>query len=180
MSTDGSLLVVSAAGKRAYSRGERKGYVQVYETSNDELNLIQEYMGEVGEGFGASISLSKDTKWLGVGAPQAKARTGRVYVHETNNQTLEGDILHGEEPNERFGCSVFWIESLLAVHSCGTGVLRIFQRARNNWTEFGRVTTNGSEVAMPRDRLVLAVVSSAQNDTLHVHHLCNESAKQAY
>ena len=106
LDTAGNLLYVGDPG----NGNTESGRVFVYEfdgnvTFTPIQTLMSPSLSNIGDSFGSSISVSSDSKWLYIGAPN----TGNVYVfygNATNYYTYANTITVGSSAYAQFGATV--------------------------------------------------------------------------
>jgi hypothetical protein len=122
LSQDGTTLAIGSPGFGVDGNSDWPGYVRVFSLegvgslSMDNWNQIgQDIVGDaIGGRFGFSISLSDDGKTLGVGAPDAEGKNGRLsgrvsayQIDESDSIWIKiGDGIDGEGVLDRSGWSV--------------------------------------------------------------------------
>jgi len=117
VSQDGTRMVVSA--KNEDTTLTKTGSVTIYEKSGRSWNQLgQTLYGQiVNERYGYAVSISGDGSTIAVGSPWNAASgtesgTVRIYKYVYVDTTavwswvVEGNMLHGDQPYDRFGSSV--------------------------------------------------------------------------
>lgn len=117
ISQDGTRVAIGA--KNDDSVLTNSGSVSIYEKSGMSWKQLgQTIHGEVAsERFGYSVSLSGDGSRVAVGSPWSassgtESGSVRVYMYAYDKETdtsaweVEGNVLHGDQPYDRFGSSV--------------------------------------------------------------------------
>ena len=112
LSADGTRMAISAPTNDG--GGENAGHVQVYEWRDHTWQQLGEDIdGHTPRGqFGQSVSMSKDSRRVAVGAIQRRGsyrnEPGYVKVYEWRNHTWQqvGDVLTGVVRGDSFGWSV--------------------------------------------------------------------------
>jgi hypothetical protein len=104
LSEDGIILAIGS------SSNSNTGQVKIYKFINELwVQLGSNIDGEdIGEEFGASISLSSNGKLLAVGSPNKYTQSGRIKLYEYYNKTWSqvGDNINGTNINKYLGSSV--------------------------------------------------------------------------
>jgi len=109
----GTVIAIGASEEMSFSAADG-GYCIILQL--DETTAQWEQVGDVlvaakpGNGFGSSVSLSSNGRFVAVGAPRASSDTSgavRVFALDADNSWRErGQILYGDKEGARFGLTV--------------------------------------------------------------------------
>ena len=153
ISGDGSTVVVGGYGAADTDGNESAGFVRVFRLdSNDDWEVIGEFVGDENDELGRSLSSSIDGRIIAIGAPQKGKKRGFVQVKElavpSGVWSDRGEKIFGTNDSDRAGeVSISGDGNLVLIgsrHHTGdnglyrAGQARLFQYTGSSWAQRGQ------------------------------------------
>lgn len=170
LSDDNSKLIVGAYNEE--NPGSRVGAVYIYTKINDLWSFNQKLTVPAPFGrdlFGISISITKDSKYLFVGATEVNNLTsGRVYVYELidNSFTYISSIVHSDSvKGDQFGSIITVAPTgedlfIRSTYHLGDGALFFYGKAGGSWESIQKIATTFDSIDISDDSKVLVTASN--------------------